>query len=131
VKQSRRQFAWRPLASRPRPTPTRWRSRWRPIPGWSTSTTTRSCSCTPERCCEAPRTARLDYLEADLRDPEKILQGAARTLDFSRPVAVMLIAILHLIGDQDDPHGLVRALLAAGAVRQLPRAVAGRLRHRG
>ena len=34
----------------------------------------------------------LDYIDADLRDPQKILAQAARTLDFSRPVAVMLIA---------------------------------------
>ncbi len=54
-----------------------------------------------------------DYIEADLRAPETILQEAARTLDFSRPVAVMLIAIMHLIGDQDDPYGLVRTLMAA------------------
>jgi len=54
-----------------------------------------------------------DYLDADLREPATILAGAARTLDFSRPVAVMLIAIMHLIGDADDPYGLVGQLLAA------------------
>jgi S-adenosyl methyltransferase len=40
-----------------------------------------------------------DYLEADLREPGKILAEAAQTLDFSRPVAIMLIAVLHLILD--------------------------------
>jgi hypothetical protein len=55
----------------------------------------------------------VDYIDADLRDPQTILEPAARTLDFSRPVAVMLIAIMHLIGDQDDPYGLVRQLMAA------------------
>jgi len=55
----------------------------------------------------------LDYIDADLRDPQKILAQAARTLDFSRPVAVMLIAIMHLIGDQDDPDGIIRQLMAA------------------
>jgi hypothetical protein len=54
-----------------------------------------------------------DYLDADLRDPGTILAGAARTLDFSRPVAVMLIAIMHLIVDADDPYGIVATLLAA------------------
>ena len=54
-----------------------------------------------------------DYIDADLRDPEKILQRAAQTLDFSRPVAVMLIAIMHLIVDQDDPYGIVARLIAA------------------
>jgi hypothetical protein len=54
-----------------------------------------------------------DYLDADLRDPATILAGAAQTLDFSRPVAVMLIAIMHLIVDADDPYGIVATLMAA------------------
>jgi hypothetical protein len=54
-----------------------------------------------------------DYLEADLREPEKILAEAAQTLDFSRPVAIMLIAILHLILDRDDPYDLVSQLVNA------------------
>ncbi len=55
----------------------------------------------------------IDYIDADLRDPQTILSLAARTLDFSRPVAVMLISIMHLMGDQDDPYGIVRQLMAA------------------
>jgi len=55
----------------------------------------------------------LDYIDADLRDPSKLLAQAARTLDFSRPIAVMLIAVMHLIGDQDDPSGIIRQLTAA------------------
>ncbi len=55
----------------------------------------------------------IDYIDADLRDPGTILRQAARTLDFSRPVAIMLIAIMHLIGDADDPYGLVAQLTAA------------------
>ena len=55
----------------------------------------------------------VDYLDADLRDPEKILTEAARTLDFSQPVAVMLVALLHVIGDDDDPHGCVARLIDA------------------
>ncbi len=54
-----------------------------------------------------------DYIEADLREPEKILAEAAQTLDFSRPVAIMLIAVLHLIVDADDPYDLVRELVDA------------------
>ncbi|HEY9242151.1 MAG TPA: SAM-dependent methyltransferase [Streptosporangiaceae bacterium] len=54
-----------------------------------------------------------DYLDADLRDTEKILEHAAGVLDFSRPVAVMLVAVLHLIGPDDDPYGIVRQLMAA------------------
>ncbi|HMG63212.1 MAG TPA: SAM-dependent methyltransferase [Streptosporangiaceae bacterium] len=54
-----------------------------------------------------------DYIEADLRDTQFILDRAARTLDFSRPVAVSLLAILHLIPDADDPYGIVATLMAA------------------
>jgi hypothetical protein len=53
------------------------------------------------------------YLEADARDTETILTGAARTLDFSQPVAVMILGVLHSIPDADDPYGLVRRLMAA------------------
>ena len=52
------------------------------------------------------------YLEADLRDPDTILAQAAETLDFSRPTALMLIGILHLIDDEDDPPSLVSRLMA-------------------
>jgi len=38
---------------------------------------------------------------------------AARTLDFSRPVAVMLIAVMHLIVDEDDPDRIVGQLMNA------------------
>jgi S-adenosyl methyltransferase len=54
-----------------------------------------------------------DYVEADLREPGKILAEAAQTLDFSRPVAITLIAILHLILDRDDPYDLVSQLVNA------------------
>ena len=53
------------------------------------------------------------YLDADARDTGKILAGAAELLDFSEPVAVMLIAILQLITDDDDPYRLVAELVAA------------------
>jgi hypothetical protein len=53
------------------------------------------------------------YLDADFRDVGKILAGASQTLDFSQPVAIMLIAILHLIDDEADPHGTVAKLVDA------------------
>jgi hypothetical protein len=53
------------------------------------------------------------YLDADLRDPAKILAEAAKTLDFSQPVAVLLVAVLHFIPDADDPYGIVRTLMDA------------------
>jgi hypothetical protein len=54
-----------------------------------------------------------DYIDADLRDTQTILARAAQTLDFSRPVAVMLMAVLHLIGDEDDPSAIVASLMGA------------------
>jgi hypothetical protein len=53
------------------------------------------------------------YLEADLRDLEPILDQAAHLLDFSQPVAVMLMGVMHLIGDEDDPSGIVARLMSA------------------
>ena len=47
------------------------------------------------------------YIDADLRDTGTILAQATRTLDFSAPVAVMLIAVLHLIGDDEGPYEIV------------------------
>lgn len=54
-----------------------------------------------------------DYIQADLRDPGKILAEAARTLDFGQPVALMLLAILQFIREEEDPYALVSKLLAA------------------
>ena len=53
------------------------------------------------------------YLDADLREPDKILAGAAGLLDFGQPVAVLLIGILQLIPDADDPHAIVARLVEA------------------
>jgi len=50
------------------------------------------------------------YLEADLRDPGKILADAGETLDFSQPVAVMLVAVMHHISDDEDAYGIVGQL---------------------
>ena len=55
----------------------------------------------------------VDYLDADLRHTDTILEQASRTLDFSRPVAITLIAILHAIGDDDDPYQIVAKLMDA------------------
>jgi hypothetical protein len=59
------------------------------------------------------REGKTDYLYADLRDTGRILAGAAQTLDFSRPVAVLLVAVLHFIPDADDPYGVVARLMEA------------------
>jgi hypothetical protein len=56
-----------------------------------------------------------DYVDADLRRPDEILRHAERTLDFTRPVAVVLVGIMHLISDDEDPCGLAARLMAATA----------------
>ena len=53
------------------------------------------------------------YIDADLRDPQKILDGAAQLLDFGRPVGVMLMAVLQHIGEKDDPYRIVATLVGA------------------
>jgi len=56
---------------------------------------------------------RCAYIDADIREPEKILNTAAEVLDFTEPVAVVLMAVLQFVPDEDDPHGIVRRLMAA------------------
>ena len=54
-----------------------------------------------------------DYIDADLRNPGDILEQAARTLDFTKPIAVTMLAILHAIGDDEDPYGIVAKIMEA------------------
>lgn len=51
------------------------------------------------------------YLDADLRDPEAILEQATATLDLAEPVAIILLGVLHHIEDEDDPWGVVARLI--------------------
>ena len=60
------------------------------------------------------------YIDADLRDPQGILAGAGQLLDFSRPVAVMLMAVLQHLDGEDDPYRIVETLLGPPAAGQLP-----------
>ena len=53
------------------------------------------------------------YIDADLRDTPAILTQAAELLDFSRPVAVTMLTILHAIPDADDPHAIVATVMDA------------------
>ena len=53
------------------------------------------------------------YVDADLRDTGTILRQAGRLLDFTKPVAVTLLMILHVIPDSDDPHAIVARLMRA------------------
>jgi O-methyltransferase involved in polyketide biosynthesis len=58
---------------------------------------------------------KTDYIQADLRDTATILDAAARTLDFSQPVAIILIAVLHFVEDAEDPYAVVARLMEAMA----------------
>jgi trans-aconitate methyltransferase len=53
------------------------------------------------------------YVQGDLRDPDGIVAGAAATLDFDAPIAVILNAILHHIPDGDEPYRHVARLMEA------------------
>jgi O-methyltransferase involved in polyketide biosynthesis len=53
------------------------------------------------------------YIEADAHDMDTILDGAAETLDFTRPVAITMLGILPFIGDDDEAKAIVIRLLAA------------------
>src|SRR5689334_18599597 len=56
---------------------------------------------------------RTDHLDADLREPETILERAAATLDLSRPVALMLLGVVMFLRDEEDPYGVVHRLMEA------------------
>jgi O-methyltransferase involved in polyketide biosynthesis len=52
-----------------------------------------------------------DYLDADLREPDRILLGAADTLNLSQPVAVMMLGVLGYIPAYGDAYQIVRRLM--------------------
>jgi hypothetical protein len=58
---------------------------------------------------------RTTYIEADIRDPEAILTAPAarELLDFSQPVGLLLVGILHLLADAEQPAEIVDTLLSA------------------
>ena len=65
-----------------------------------------------ELLASAPEGAT-QYIEGDLRDPGAILEAAAGTLDLTRPAALMLLGVLHLIGDSEEPYRIVAGLMDA------------------
>lgn len=58
---------------------------------------------------------RTTYISADLAEPEKILTSPqlSETLDLDSPVALSLVAVLHFLSDDRNPHGAVETLLEA------------------
>src|SRR6266540_2883397 len=53
------------------------------------------------------------YVDADLHDPETILREAARTLDFTKPVALMLMGILGHVKDDEEVRSIIKRLMDA------------------
>jgi S-adenosyl methyltransferase len=53
------------------------------------------------------------YIDADIRDAGTILDKARDTLDFSRPIAVLMLMTVQFIPDADDPYRLVKAFMDA------------------
>jgi SAM-dependent methyltransferase len=62
-------------------------------------------------------TGAVTVVEGDLRRPDEILAHpeTRRLIDFDQPVAVLLVAILHFIPDEEDPAGIVARLRDAMA----------------
>jgi O-methyltransferase involved in polyketide biosynthesis len=58
---------------------------------------------------------RTAYIDADVRDPSAIVDNPVTrsVLDFSEPIALMMVALLHFLGDEDKPRTIVSALLEA------------------
>jgi hypothetical protein len=54
-----------------------------------------------------------DYVDSDVEDPEKILREAARTLDFSRPIALTMLGILGNVADYAEARSIVNRLIDA------------------
>jgi O-methyltransferase involved in polyketide biosynthesis len=54
-----------------------------------------------------------NYVDADLRDTDRIVREAAKTLDFTQPIALMLLGVLNHIMDTDEANTIVDRLLAA------------------
>jgi SAM-dependent methyltransferase len=56
---------------------------------------------------------RCGHVAADLRDPAALLAQASQTLDFTQPIAVLLLAVLHFLPGTDNPAAIVAALARA------------------
>ncbi|GAA0926530.1 SAM-dependent methyltransferase [Pseudonocardia zijingensis] len=52
------------------------------------------------------------YIDADLHDPERILDEATKTLDFDQPIALILLGVLGHVQDYDEARSIVKRLLA-------------------
>jgi hypothetical protein len=71
------------------------------------------------RALLAPSGRNCEVIDADLRDTDDLLGQAAGLLDFSEPVAVLLLAVLQFIGDADDPAKIMARLVSGLAPRSV------------
>ncbi|MGW4032324.1 SAM-dependent methyltransferase [Streptomyces sp. NPDC004838] len=82
---------------------------------------------------ESSTAGAVDYILADMRDTETVLHGAVKTLDLSRPVALVINDVLGHIVDWDEALGLVRRLmdrLPSGSYLSLSHSTAADEEHR-
>ncbi|MFD1656667.1 SAM-dependent methyltransferase [Streptomyces caeni] len=68
-----------------------------------------------ERLMRSTAEGRTMYIEADVNEPETLLEAPelAEVLDLNRPVALSLNALMHFVTDAQDPYGIVNRLLDA------------------
>ena len=116
--------SWTSAPACPPPTtPTRSPSGWPRTRGSSTSTTTRWCWSTPAPCSPAPPRAPPPTSTPTCTTPTRSWQAAAETLDFTQPIALMLLGVLGHV-ERLRRGALDReAADGRGAVRQLPGAL--------
>ena len=60
-----------------------------------------------------PDAERCTWLHGDVCDPGELLEKASAVLDFTKPIAVLLLALLHFVPDAEDPAGIVQELAGA------------------
>jgi hypothetical protein len=53
----------------------------------------------------------IQYIDGDVRDVASIIGAAAKTLDFTQPMALLLLGVLHLVQDAEGPYELVATLM--------------------
>ena len=54
-----------------------------------------------------------DYIDADMRDPDRIISHASGVLDFNHPIGLLFMGVLGHITDHDEAHAIVSHLLNA------------------
>jgi len=59
------------------------------------------------------REGTTDYIHADMHDPADIIAGAARTLDFGRPIAITMLGVLWHVMDNDEAYAIINCLVQA------------------